>query len=65
MATYEEIQDWVKRKYGFVPQSCWIGHCKQLNGLPLKRKPPKHRKKPCPKNKRSNIEDAFRHFKWI
>jgi len=33
MATYKQIQEYVKRKYGFVPKSCWIAHVKEMNGL--------------------------------
>ena len=28
-----EIQKWVVRTHGFVPESDWIEHCKQLAGL--------------------------------
>ena len=34
-ATYQEIRKWVLQNYGFEPKTCWIAHCKELNGLPL------------------------------
>ena len=65
MATYKDIQDWVRKKHGFVPQSCWIAHCKELNGLPLSSNRTSPRVKPCPLDKRAIIEKAFRHFGWM
>jgi hypothetical protein len=32
-ATDQEIQKWISRQHGFVPQSAWIVHCKELFGL--------------------------------
>jgi hypothetical protein len=34
-ATYQEIQSWVQKEFGFKPETCWIAHCKEINGLPL------------------------------
>ncbi len=65
MATYKDIQDWVRKKYGFAPKSCWIAHCKELNGLPVKTNRSTPRVVPCPANKRVAIESAFRHFGWL
>ena len=64
MATYNEIQALIRRKHGWVPQNCWIAHCKELKGLPLGRANNRSgaRKKPCPENKRRAIFEAFRHF---
>ena len=28
-----EIQKWVVRTHGFVPEGAWIEHCRQLAGL--------------------------------
>ena len=36
MATYKEIQEYVKDKYGFQPKTCWIAHMKEVCGLPVK-----------------------------
>ena len=67
MATYPEIRDWVKTKYGWKPRPCWIAHCKELKGLEPKKAPNRKcpRKHPCPENKREPIFAAFRHFDMI
>ncbi len=69
MATYKEIQDYVKATYGFVPKSCWIAHMKELCGIPVKQAPNRvssaNRKRPCPEDKQQYIEKAFRHFNMI
>jgi len=68
MATYKQIQTWVKQNYGFVPETCWIAHVKELSGLPVRRAPNRHsdeREKPCPPDKVNDIRAAFRHFKMI
>ena len=64
MATYRELQDWVREECGWVPQTCWIAHCKELQGLPVGRAHNRAgpRKKPCPPDKRPAIFEAFRHF---
>ena len=36
MATYKQIQDWVKDNHGFVPKTCWIAHVKETCGLDLR-----------------------------
>ena len=55
MATYKEIQGYVKETYGFLPKTCWIAHMKELCGIPVKNAPnrisPSHREKPCPPEK--------------
>lgn len=68
MATYADIQDWVKREYGFVPKSCWIAHCKKLAGIPVRRawnRVGEGRAVPCPEAKRYAIECALRYFKMV
>lgn len=67
MATYAEIEAWVKKNYGWTPKTCWIAHCKELNSLPVRRS---HKRKgermvPCPEGKRVAIGAAFRHFGMI
>jgi hypothetical protein len=34
-ATYLEIQQWVRERHGFTPQTCWIAHCKEITGCRL------------------------------
>jgi hypothetical protein len=68
MATYSEIQNWVKQHYGWKPKTCWIAHCKELKGLPVKQATNRKGNKrlvPCPENKKNAIEAAFRYFGMI
>jgi len=69
MATYEQIQNWVREKYGFTVKTCWIADVKEKCGLPPRRAPNRNkngtRLHPCPKNKIASIKDAFRHFSMI
>lgn len=55
MATYKEIQGYVKETYGFLPKTCWIAHMKELCGIPVKNAPnrisPSHREKLVPLKK--------------
>jgi len=66
MATYREIQEFVKEKFGYKPKTCWIAHAKEVYGLPLKvspnRKNLKERLYPCPEQKLEDMKEAFRHF---
>ncbi len=62
MVTYKDIQDWARKNHGFTPKSCWIAHCKELNGLAVKTNRTTPRIVPCPPNKRVATESAFRHF---
>ena len=66
-ATYEEIQAFVKSKYGFVPKTCWIAHVKEICGLPLGQAWNRSDKRtnPCPKEKIDIIKEAFKHFNMI
>lgn len=36
MASYKDVQTFVKKRHGIVVQTCWIAHVKELNGLPLR-----------------------------
>lgn len=68
MAAYKEIQKWVQENYGWIPKTCWIAHCKELNGLAVNRasnRKTDERRVPCPESKRAAIEAAFRHFGTI
>ena len=65
-ATYEKIAEYVKSKYGFVPQPCWIAHVKELCGLPVRRawnRQGEQRKNPCPKDKVKYIKEAINFLK--
>lgn len=67
MATYRQIQERVRERHGWVPQTCWIANCKELKGLPLGRAHNRDgaRQKPCPVEKRPAIYEAFGHFGMI
>ena len=69
MATYKEIQAFVKDKYGFIPQTCWIAQMKEICGIPVRvahnRFSTDKREWPCPQNKRDAIKDAFYHFEML
>lgn len=65
MATYKQIQAWVKQQYGFTPETCWIAHVKEISGLPVKEAPNRIRSKrvkPCPPDKIQHIQAAFQYF---
>ena len=68
MATYEELIIYIRKTDGFVAQTCWIAHVKELNNLPVSRawnRAGRGRVVPCPPDKRPAIEQAFRHFGMI
>jgi hypothetical protein len=59
-ATDQEIQKWVARQHGFVPESAWITRCKEEFGLATPGNAPQEN--PCPPDKVAAIKQAFRHF---
>ncbi len=69
MATYKEIQEYVKMKHGFVPKTCWIAHMKEVCNIPVtianNRISVDNREKPCPPEKIQSIKDAFLYFNMI
>jgi hypothetical protein len=69
MATYKEIQAYVKEQHGFTVETCHIAHVLDDHVLLSKRAPnridPLKRKKPCPNGKRKAIQDAIKHFGMI
>jgi hypothetical protein len=44
--TDREIQKWISRQHGFVPESAWLLHCKEQFGLVAPGTAPKEN--PCP-----------------
>ena len=63
MASYKEIQDYVRSRNGFVPKTCWIAHVKAQNGIPTRTAPNRQgvgRVEPSPPERRQAIEQAFR-----
>lgn len=59
-ATDQEIQKWVLRQHGFVPQTAWIIDCKESFGIGSTGDAPKENT--CPADKIAAIKQAFRHF---
>ncbi|OLS33875.1 hypothetical protein BTR25_23730 [Bacillus sp. MRMR6] len=66
MATYKEIQDYIKQKHGYSVKTCWIAHMKEVFGLKPKISPNRHstdsRVHPCPLGKQDDLRQAFQHF---
>lgn len=69
MASYREIQAYIMQQYGFVAQTCWIAHMKEVCGLPVHSAPnradQRQRVKPCPDEKQDAIREAFLHFHML
>jgi len=69
MATYKQIQDFVKAKHEYLPRSTWIAHMKEICGLnpqmAVTRHSPDKRINPCPPHKQDDLRKAFEHFKLI
>jgi len=66
MATYKDIRLYVLKKYGFVPETCWIAHAKEICGIPVEEAPNRidsdERVNPCPDDKLWAIKEAFKYF---
>jgi hypothetical protein len=62
--TYREMIAWVQGEFGFKPHDCWITHCKELAGLPVRGTYGGHRphERQCPPDRRYAIFRAFEHF---
>ena len=60
MATYQQIQTFVKETYGYFPKSCWIAHMKEMCGLHPRVSPNRFsvdiRTNPCPIDKQADIK---------
>lgn len=69
MATYKEIQYYIKEKKGYEPKTCWIAHMKEVCGLNPRVSPNRislsSRNHPCPFDKQNDIREAFIHFKML
>jgi hypothetical protein len=63
VATDLQIEQWVQKKYGFVPHPYWIGHCRELyiegTQPSVENRRPWHE---CPSDKRAALKEAFLHF---
>ena len=69
LATYKQIQEYVKKEYGYTPKSCWIAHMKEVCGLKPRISPRRHsvdsRVHPCPPSKQNDLVETFKHFNMI
>jgi len=69
MATYQLIQEYVRKEYGYTVKTCWIAHVKEMCGLKRRDAPNREdtavRKQPCPPEKVEPIKQAFKHFGMI
>ena len=68
MATYDEISNWVKERYGYTIKTCWIADVKEQCGLPVREawnRRGKKRENPCPKDKIRATKAALKHFGMI
>lgn len=69
VATYNEIQGYIRDKYGITVKTCWIADMKEIHGLPKRVAPNRismdMKVQPCPKDKKEMITDAFKHFEMI
>ena len=68
-ATYTEIKNYVKEKYGFSVSSLYIAQIKDKAGLQKRKNynlgSGKTKAVTCPPDKEEAIMDAFKHFKLI
>ena len=69
MATYKDIRNYVKKKYGYSVKTCWIAHVKEMCGHNPRIAPNRYstesRENPCPNDKIDSIKDSFSHFGMI
>ena len=69
MATYKEIQIYIKDNYGVSVKSCWIADMKDkhnlLTRISANRISVNRRLHPCPDRHKVKLETAFRYFRMI
>jgi|GEM_PF-305278 len=69
MATYKQIQAYIKENFGYIPKTCWIAHMKEICGLNpqvvANRRSDAVRMYPCPPEKQDDLRQAFAHFNLI
>lgn len=69
MATYKQIQIYVKEKYDCSIKTCWIADLKEQFGISIRtasnRSTKTKRVYPCPVKHKGKIIDAFNHFEMV
>ncbi|EMI6705895.1 hypothetical protein V2F36_002254 [Enterobacter hormaechei] len=69
MATYKQIQEYVKSHHGVSVKTCHIAHVKHMHGFTMKKAPnrisPDSRVYECPEHFVPLIEQAKKHFGMI
>jgi hypothetical protein len=65
VATYKQIQDYVRSRHGHTVKTCWIAHVKEMSGLEPNRKSQQPRSNPCPTEKIEPIREGLRYFGMI
>ncbi|MCL2224868.1 MAG: hypothetical protein FWB96_07875 [Defluviitaleaceae bacterium] len=69
MATYKDIQAYIKERHGYLARGTWIAHMKEICGLnparAINRRSCAKRINPCPPHRQNDIRQAFIHFKLI
>ncbi len=69
MATYKQIQEYVKAHNGVSVKTCHIAHVKHMHGFKMRQAPnrmsPDSRVYECPETYVFFIEQAMRHFGMI
>ena len=61
-ATHLEIQKWIVRHHGFVPETGWIEQCKEAAGIAPAGTVITTSTNPCPLERKPAIIQAFLHF---
>ncbi len=69
MATYRQIQLYIKQKYNVTIKTCWIADMKEKNGIKLRIAPNRisleKKVYPCPNEFEPLIKDAFTYFNMV
>ena len=60
MAEYNDIADYIKKKYGKRVESCCIAQAKRKNGLPMRNNRTEPYKRKCSEETINQIEEAMR-----
>ena len=65
MATYKEIQEYVKKEHNVSVKTCHIAFVKRAKGISMRTNRTKAYKYPCPAEYFPYIEEALKHFSMI